>query len=66
MWNRGASGGLPAINATHLGGIQEANNTLEQTASQPNGLQVKASAFGGWLAVAHRSICLAFNLSGKL
>jgi hypothetical protein len=45
--------GLSAINATHLGGIQEANNTLERTLSQLNGSQVKATAFGGWLAVAH-------------
>jgi hypothetical protein len=41
------------MNATHLGGIQEANNTVERTVHQPNGLQVKATAFGGWLAVAH-------------
>ncbi len=41
------------MNATHLGGIQEANNPVERTASQPNGLQVKATTFGGWLAFAH-------------
>lgn len=41
------------MNATHLGGIHEANNTVERTVRQPNGLQVKATAFGGWLVVAH-------------